>query len=328
MFQRQLEENCPQIIGHDAEIWMQLIKRDIPNWENKRYQPNDPNKWWKVYRKLKREADEDMEKGAQQLKQTLDGIKNEREQRLATVVTNRKDLPRGPGPSIRQKINYGYVSGKTGNKGGSKLSLMDKIKKEARDKHNIKKLVPTHELKKQATTVNQAPKEFLEDYKRSATQAAVRPAVAAPRASRPPLVVQRPATAGPEQSFQIREARLKALKEGKPLPKSVSALTYDGPSSPTSSNKTMDQSVPSRSGSFPRVDQSVANQGSLSTKFLEEEEGGEDEAAPAPIRHEVSKNLGAPRSESPARVSSPRPITKRKEPPSIFMSSKKQKVAR
>lgn len=30
---RALEMKSQQIIGHDAEIWLALIKRDIPDWE-------------------------------------------------------------------------------------------------------------------------------------------------------------------------------------------------------------------------------------------------------------------------------------------------------
>ena len=74
---------------------MQLIKRDIPDWESKPHKPKDPKNWWKVYKKLKEQIQKDREQGAEKLKAVLDSIKDEREQNLAKVVS-RQDLPREP----------------------------------------------------------------------------------------------------------------------------------------------------------------------------------------------------------------------------------------
>ena len=66
--QHQLEMNSPQLIGRDGEIWLKFIERDIPNWESKPHQPSNPKNWWKVYRKLKQEAQDDMVQDAEKLK--------------------------------------------------------------------------------------------------------------------------------------------------------------------------------------------------------------------------------------------------------------------
>ncbi|KAL8851042.1 MAG: hypothetical protein Q9221_004032 [Calogaya cf. arnoldii] len=47
-----LEEAAPQLYGADAEIWINLIKRDIPNAEEKMIYPHNPKSWWKVYQKM------------------------------------------------------------------------------------------------------------------------------------------------------------------------------------------------------------------------------------------------------------------------------------
>lgn len=55
-----LEDNCPQIIGADEEIWRALIKRDIPKNVPDRdtMEPKDPKKWFKVYQKLQKQGEE------------------------------------------------------------------------------------------------------------------------------------------------------------------------------------------------------------------------------------------------------------------------------
>lgn len=54
-----LEDNCPQIIGADEEIWRTLIKRDIPKLVPQRdtTEPKDPKNWYKVYQKLQKQGD-------------------------------------------------------------------------------------------------------------------------------------------------------------------------------------------------------------------------------------------------------------------------------
>ena len=83
------------MIGRDGEIWLHLIKRDVPNWETKPHEPKDPKNWWKVYKKLKEQTLRDREQGAEKLKAALDSINDEKEQKLAKVVP-RKDLPKAP----------------------------------------------------------------------------------------------------------------------------------------------------------------------------------------------------------------------------------------
>ena len=48
--QRTLEKNSPQIYGEDGEIWRELIKRDVPDWETKADELKNPKDWYTVYR--------------------------------------------------------------------------------------------------------------------------------------------------------------------------------------------------------------------------------------------------------------------------------------
>jgi len=296
MKQYQLEQNSPQIIGKDAEIWLSFIRRDIPDWQNKRHEPKDPKNWYKVYRKLKKEAQEESNADEAMLKAALTNIKNEKEQNIAQMTT-RTVLPQQP--ARRARIYHNYISGKTGSKGASKMTLMEKIRKEARDAHASKMNKPMHELKKRATTVAKPPIQFVEDLKKRPTPNAQTspPPKAQARAPRPPLHGRKPIDPPASAPYDLtvdREARLRALKNG--------ALKLSG-----------------------KDTESAAACGDLTANFLED---SDDEDLPGPKASSsllgVLNDLERPRSASPMRVA-PLPHTlKRKAPPSLFVASPKK----
>jgi hypothetical protein len=199
------------------------------------------------------------------------------------------------------------------------LSLMEKIRKETRDTKNLRMAVPTKDLKKQASTITKAPKNFLEEVRkpqeRTLHTSPTRPAVRAPA---PPMAISRPNASSNDRSFLDQEARLRTLTSGRVLPRQDAALisSLDRPSSPppqcngTKMNPTREPVTPSRPVRHP----SASRPGS-SAQFLE----------PGP-------SIGSPTGEA-ARVSSPRIRSpqpskmKRKAPPSVFMEAKRTKVA-
>ncbi|KIV77412.1 hypothetical protein PV11_09209 [Exophiala sideris] len=287
----QLEQASPQIIGKDAEIWMNFIKRDIPDWQQKRHEPNDPKNWWKVYRKLKEEAQMDSTADEALLKAALANIKNEKEQNT-TQIASRMPVP---GVSRRARISYNYTSGRTGSKGANKMTLMEKIRKEARDAKSSKMNKPMHELQKRATPVTQAPQRFVEELKHKSTpRSTASPSPSATsRTSRPPLHAPRKTNRPEVPSYDLtqdREARLRALKNGRPT-ESISRAA------PTSN-------------------------GTLTTNFLEDSDLDDDEVAPPPRDLlKVNDDIRS-RSASPMKL---QPNTlKRKQAPSLFMSSPKR----
>lgn len=75
--QRQIELASPQICGQDAEIWLEFIKRDVPNWDQKSVEPENPQKWYKAYKKLVMDSQKEVEDDAAELKATLDRIKQD-----------------------------------------------------------------------------------------------------------------------------------------------------------------------------------------------------------------------------------------------------------
>ncbi|KIX93119.1 uncharacterized protein Z520_11176 [Fonsecaea multimorphosa CBS 102226] len=250
----QLELSSPQIIGHDAEIWLNFIKRDIPDWDTKRHEPSNPKNWYKVYKKLKAEATKDSSNDEAMLKAALADIQKGKEQNTAEIASTARSVglyssSNAPGPSRKARIAWNYISGKTGSKGASKMTLLEKIRKEARNAKAAKMNRPMHELHKKQTGVVKAPAQFVEEVKKmkvlQATEAkkhlspppkrpvsgvgttgtvgTSRPPMHAPptQASKPK---PQPAVANGGKPYDLtsdRESRLRALKSGRPVSRVV-----------------------------------------------------------------------------------------------------------
>ncbi|KAL6707602.1 hypothetical protein ACN47E_003952 [Coniothyrium glycines] len=105
---QELEENCTQLLGETGDIWLRFIKRDIPNWDQRPYEPRDPRKWSKVYRKLKKDTEKEKLADAEALKQQMKALQNDRAQNKTLIVDS--------------KVGYGNNSSKfftRGSGGGS-----------------------------------------------------------------------------------------------------------------------------------------------------------------------------------------------------------------
>lgn len=327
---RALEEKCPQIIGHDGEIWLALIKRDIPNWQTKKHEPHDPANWWKVYRKLKKESTLEMDAGADKLKAALN---TQNEKQLAEV----KFMKAQPhGATTKQKIAYRYQTGQTGSKGSSKMTLLEKAKKGARDARNARTIAEQQQRKKMATAVTHAPAQFVEDLlaqqaqQRRAQQSPERP-IRGPQplmaVRRPEISSQSPTRTAPAQApgaspsrpavtaqqVEEREARLRALTSGRPLISStvVAACAKERPSP---------SKIPTLSIEAPPT--TVAELEPHSDPLL-------DDNGASSLRKLLGDALGRPGSRNGSRSASPQvaPIVrKRKQQPDLFMAPAKRKA--
>jgi elongin-A len=74
--------------GETGEIWLRLIKRDIPDWDKKPHTPRDPKNWHKVYRKLKKEAQKEKEDQQNALKEQMRALQKDRAQNKTTIVSS------------------------------------------------------------------------------------------------------------------------------------------------------------------------------------------------------------------------------------------------
>jgi hypothetical protein len=256
-----------------------------------------------VYKKLKKEADLEMRRGEDDLKAALATFQEQKEQNTSRIVSSVDALPK----TGRGNHPWNYKPVKS-------MSVIDKIKKEARDARVAQKRnTPMKDLNKKASVVLKAPPQFIEQAKRRATSPPTTQAVIrAPRASKPPLHAPAPRPMVPvvKEEYDImkdREARLQAMKTGMPA---------DQPSQP--GRKIKSEEV----GEGFSKPVNVNNAGPLSASFLENEDG--DEEGTSTSNKLLKPPPGRQRALSPGRMS-PQAALKRKAPAySPFVSPSKK----
>lgn len=159
----QLEANCPQIQGETGEIWLRLIKRDIPGWQKKPHQPRDPKNWSKVYRKLKREAEKEAEAQQEELRQKMQALQKDRHGHQTTIVDTKFNLPaaaRRPAWSFGGTARSGWGDPAAPKKTGK--VAFDKLKRGMYDAKRPKaSMMPQHILNERKKTVTQVPAHML-----------------------------------------------------------------------------------------------------------------------------------------------------------------------
>ncbi|KAI9701755.1 MAG: hypothetical protein M1836_001098 [Candelina mexicana] len=262
-----LEAACPQLIGHDAELWREFIKRDVPKWETKRAEPKNPKNWYKVYQKLLNEGQAEIDNDIAALKAKMTGIKDNKAQHTSKLlepssisVNQMKKATRigGGGAGIR---THGTGAGRAADtssltfgsgsrtKTASGKDVLNKARREAKEMSlfSVRKSIlstPTHRLNDKATTVKSAPRGLVDDHKKPA-------APNLPNTNFKPAIIIAPrkasttAISGPAgMSDAERERRLKALTAPKKDPRNTTSSTQIPTSPPIRSQNESTFSAP------------------------------------------------------------------------------------
>lgn len=205
-----LEENCEQLRGETGEIWLRFIKRDIPSWETRRFEPQNPKNWAKVYRKLKKDAENEKLAQAEMLRNKMKAV--DRTQTKTQIVDSRTALgaarmfsSRGSGSSAN--ASWGPSTGAPAKTG---KAVLDKLKRGMfdykRDRPTLHQAPPQIQARRRTQlvkapahmvrmAVNEAPQRRIADAREAADAAAKRHEPQTP-ASRPsstkPQIIQRP----------------------------------------------------------------------------------------------------------------------------------------
>ena len=82
----EFEQNSPQLVGQDAEIWQEFCRRDIPQYDKDPTEPTNPASWFKLYKKLYKDSQQEIAKDAELLKATMASIKNKQAQNKVQQV--------------------------------------------------------------------------------------------------------------------------------------------------------------------------------------------------------------------------------------------------
>jgi elongin-A len=298
VYQHALELASPQFAEHDKELWIEFIKRDIPNWDQYEL-PEESNDWYQVYCDLGEQVERSLEADAEKMKMALDGISNQRARLTPKILDNGKSLRMaGARPTTKQR--YASWDRKMGGvepvhePSGWALNL-PRLPREgfpkkkgifAPQKRNNALSVPSNKLNNRASQVTRAPQSLVEEHRRP------EPAPVSKMKSNPAMIGSRQPSAATLKhpllpARGVREDRLRALTSGKSLP------------SPAAKKLPVPEPNLKRPASPPPVSK-----------------------APA-ISHDSPSSSHPPSSGPPA----PRPaVIRRRQEPSIFMPAKRKRV--
>ena len=247
----QLEQNCPQIIGADAEIWREFCRRDVPSYEKDPQEPANPQSWYKCYQKLFKAGQKEIDADAALLKATMDGIKNKQAQNKAQQVELRgvkvpsslkKNIPTialPKGSSVYRGMGHAReYSREPVEKGPLKVvSTVAKIRKETAAQSHFtaatklqRGVISPREMRTKAvptkSTIVAAPRHLVEEHQKAKIPEPIDPsvqpsAVFNPRKRRVEHVEAAAAldSSGPE----AREKRLRALTKPSSVGSSLSS---------------------------------------------------------------------------------------------------------
>lgn len=246
---RELEKNSPHIMQDDRELWMEFIKRDIPDWAQYDL-PKETDCWYDIYCDLLEQFQREVEEGALQLKQAVDKFYSDKASNAAVLV---KDTSRLPKP--RRRFQTGITRTSEPKKTGIFSSKRNKVL-----------AVPTHQLNTGASQINHVPQWLVDEHKQgppSATQRKRADPVAAPKTSLS-SPSQRPAVGGrPAQAVQSRISAIKppgslSARPGIKTPITPGSRPYEPSKRPSDSDTTRTQAEhsslvgsPSRPSSAP-----------------------------------------------------------------------------
>ncbi|KAL9109026.1 MAG: hypothetical protein Q9227_006266 [Pyrenula ochraceoflavens] len=140
-----IEEKNPELIEENKEKWLEFIKRDIQDWEQRFQEPPEGESWWYSYVEMKQQAEEDAARGAESLKAALNAFSAVRKENVAEIHRGRAD-PAVRRTKIAKPAPSGWRKGPT---------------------FNIKKMkTPNHKLVGKSSAVVQAPPGFVDQFKR------------------------------------------------------------------------------------------------------------------------------------------------------------------
>ena len=246
---RRIEVNCPQYVGETRQIWINMIKRDVLQWNE--LEPKNPASWCKLYAKLVAAETKATAASALILKNAFSDLAAEKgDRQIMTTNLLHKSQIKGSraakrAPSVDQsslRFNNGsrtkMVTGK---------DVVARAKREARERSqalNSNSILaqPTHKLNQRATIIRTAPTGLVQQHqttKSTPTQTVKSTSVQTIKSTsiQPTKSASVQATkSAPVQDIKKsietddtprkvtqkeREARLKAAKEDKKKPSSV-----------------------------------------------------------------------------------------------------------
>ncbi|KAJ5805999.1 uncharacterized protein N7503_003601 [Penicillium pulvis] len=236
-----MELLSPHLTEEDKELWLNFIRRDIPKWEQYDL-PEKTHQWYEIYCDLREDVQRALDADAEKMKMALDGIKSERTRLTPKIIPGHK----GRGSRIsRSTFTRRPFSGIPSASVDKKKSTIFSA-----PRRNNALAVPTKHLSTRASQVKKAPISLIEEHRQPTEQPVKQPvpnlrrdqdargpvAPALPRRQNS-YTPSRPVHDTKSPALAEREARLRAIASGKPLPsgsegtKKIPSYTRDATSS-------------------------------------------------------------------------------------------------
>ncbi|KFY40656.1 hypothetical protein V494_03406 [Pseudogymnoascus sp. VKM F-4513 (FW-928)] len=226
---RQIELASPQIVGETVELWEKFIQRDVENWREKNYRPNNPADWPAVYKKYMTEQKAKIDHDKEQLRQAMRGIMQAQTNNLSKKVEARY-MPKPPRDS-RMRANDGGVpivgrGGRSGNRIGApgrrlpsmstigyaatgvkkRVNIVEKARREAAMAIAARRQGQA-KVQDYRSQIRKAPAGMVNEYRKAAEAEKKK---LSPRNSPAPASIGIPAQSS---AMREREARLQAIKQ-------------------------------------------------------------------------------------------------------------------
>ncbi|KAJ5287031.1 hypothetical protein N7478_002717 [Penicillium angulare] len=287
-----MEQLSPHLADEDQEIWLEFIRRDIPQWD--RYElPKSTNKWYEIYCDLQEDVQRALDADAEKMKMALDGIKSERTRLTPKIIAGPKGKSTRsfrPGPGIRSEPRKPTIF--------------------TPQRRNNALAIPTKHLTNRATQVRRAPRSLIEVHRRptdppvpSAPGSALTASKRVDKDARAPVAPGRLNQHPSSSSLAEREARLRAIASGNPLPSS-------------STNTIRKVPIPSRHASSPAKQPNLKR--SATSPPPSANSGGTSSSARASDKPPAQSNS--------VTTTAPRPAMPRKRPDSVFIQPKRRRI--
>ncbi|KAL8809733.1 MAG: hypothetical protein Q9223_007881 [Gallowayella weberi] len=226
---QKLEETCPQLYGADDELWINFIKRDVPNAAEKMLYPKNPKSWWKVYRKMQQDHQREVDADVAKLKAAYSGIKAVKMQHQSRVMEGVPHIPKMDGMQFAHAAEYNRKEPKPkrdtrpmktvarfGVQAGKMLTgrgVMDKVRREAMERIQRERVLstPTHQLSGFASRVLVAPSHMVEQYQKPSPPKPLDPTIPKPAKFEPPSHKVESQSRTAATTIEERENRLHAI---------------------------------------------------------------------------------------------------------------------
>ncbi|KAJ5084220.1 RNA polymerase II transcription factor SIII subunit A [Penicillium alfredii] len=326
-----LELKSPQIAEENEELWMEFIRRDIPQWETYNL-PKKTNQWYEVYCGLRDQVQRSLDADAEKMKMAIDGINSERARLTPKIISSSRSarLP-GQRPTARQRmVSYDRRMG--GLPPGQAIPRSEMFAPAAKkrpsilapQRRNNALAVPTQHLNSRASQVTQAPRGLVEEHRRPVEHAEQ-------LASRRKEPVASAASGHPKQlasstaTMKTSSTTPKPLSDLKSDPKSSSlaqrearlkALTGSSPFSFPSTNTVRKVPCP------PKQNSSSAPKPAVKRRAV----SPPPQVASTP-RSESSYQPSNEAAVSPDKPAARPPMLRKRKPDSVFIQPKRKRVS-